>query len=96
MRHPSGLDQQTLLMAHEQMYQQSIMQPQQQSSPSIKHTWYRTFDELFSQFREPWMLKQIDEDCDEPNDPGWVTEEYWAKVRFICEVTHFNINNNSK
>jgi hypothetical protein len=91
MRYPSGIDQQTLMMAQQQqMYQQSIMQPQQQSSPSIKHTWYRTFDELFSQFREPWMLKQIDEDSDEPTDPGWATEEYWAKVRFICEVRHFH------
>ena len=58
-----------------------------QQAPSIKQTWYQTFDQLFGQFREPWMLRQIDQDADEPKDPGWATEEYWAKVRFICEVS---------
>ena len=55
-------------------------------APSIKQTWYRTFDELFAHFHEPWMLRQIDKDEDQPSDPGWASEEYWAKVRFICEV----------
>jgi hypothetical protein len=70
------------------MQRQQQHTPQQpQHAPSIKHTWYQTFDQLFGQFREPWMLRQIDQDTEEPRDPGWATEEYWAKVRFICEVS---------
>jgi hypothetical protein len=68
--------------------QQLCSPPPQRPVDNSKTVWYESFEQLFKQFAETWMLRQIENDDQEPvkGDPGWMSDTCTAKVRFICET----------